>query len=238
MVCLLALLIPASPAHAYRPFSGTDADLVEVGAFEIALGPVSYLLEEGTHLLEVPRLKLNAGIHPRLEVGVGATHARILGPHASSALVGTKAGLKVLLRRGSRQDGRGPSLALELEALLPEVPGQRRAGGAIILIFTQAWPGGMIHLNLETALTRSLGMLVMGSVILEGPKGWPARPVFELLVEFEAPDELVRSALAGLLWTPVEHLRIDAALRVAQGQAGRAVLLTAGLTWSFPVWKA
>ena len=234
---LLAVALLAAPDQglAYRPFTGTDAELVDVGCLELALGPATYILDGDDHLLELPRLKVNGGIHPRLEVGAGATHLRLLGPDGRSMLVGTKAGLKVLLRRGSRQDGSGPSLALEVEALLPEVGGEPLAGGALGLIFTQMWPGGMIHLNVLTELTRSLGFLLMGSVILEGPKRWPVRPVFEILVEYEPREDVARSVLAGLLWQPVGRLRIDAAVRVGGSGEGRSVVVTAGLTWKLPV---
>jgi hypothetical protein len=42
MAVVSALVTPTSTAHAYRPFDGTDADVAELGDFELELGPVHW----------------------------------------------------------------------------------------------------------------------------------------------------------------------------------------------------
>jgi len=53
---LLALLVltGVSSAHAYRPFDGTDADVAELGEFELELGPAHVLREGGRTFVTTP----------------------------------------------------------------------------------------------------------------------------------------------------------------------------------------
>src|ERR1700722_7896999 len=48
---LLVTLLFSAPAHAYRPFDGTDADVAETGDFELELGPAHWYSSAGSHYL-------------------------------------------------------------------------------------------------------------------------------------------------------------------------------------------
>jgi hypothetical protein len=51
----------SSPAHAYRPFNGTDAAVADVGELEFELQPAGVLQEGGTQTLVAPWLVTNFG---------------------------------------------------------------------------------------------------------------------------------------------------------------------------------
>ena len=50
--CAIALI--ASRADAYRPFDGTDADVAELGSFELELGPAHFYDDNGQSSLIAP----------------------------------------------------------------------------------------------------------------------------------------------------------------------------------------
>ena len=60
----LATLANAPQAHAYRPFDGTDADVAELGTFELELGPVHWYSQGEAHYLIAPATVLNLGYAP------------------------------------------------------------------------------------------------------------------------------------------------------------------------------
>ena len=67
---LLVLLIAACPraAMAFRPFDSTDAAVAAPREFEIEVGPLGYLAEDGSQSLVAPEIRLNWGFAPRSEV--------------------------------------------------------------------------------------------------------------------------------------------------------------------------
>src|SRR4051812_19352634 len=89
---LLAALLRASIAEAYRPFDGTDADVVEPGTFELELGPVHWYDRGGQQSLLAPVTVLNFGILPETELVVDFQGSIALGPlegRPPVALIGT-----------------------------------------------------------------------------------------------------------------------------------------------------
>jgi hypothetical protein len=58
----------ASPAWAYRPFDGTDADVPDRGEAELDLEPLQYLREGGETFLVVPSLVANFSLSGHREV--------------------------------------------------------------------------------------------------------------------------------------------------------------------------
>src|ERR1700712_2759313 len=142
VVCLSALAVfglgYVQTAHAYRPFTGTDADVADLGEFELELGPVEWSREAGHNYLLAPATVLNLGIMPRVElvvdfVGVAAMR---LQPGESRYQVGdTDVFLKWLLLKGALQEETGLSIAVEAGPLLPEVnPGASGYGAAANVI--------------------------------------------------------------------------------------------------------
>lgn len=72
VACLGVTLSLASPARAYRPFDGTDADVAQPREFELELGPAHYYRRAGQNYLITPALVLNLGIVDDTELVVDA----------------------------------------------------------------------------------------------------------------------------------------------------------------------
>ena len=230
-----ALITVCSPASAYRPFDGTDAAVAEEGQFEIELGPVGYVREGSSQSLIAPQAVFNYGFAKNWETVLEseAVHG-MTGDLPAHALLGTKVSVKGVLREGSLQDKPGPSLATELGILLPEVNGDHGAGTSLALVASQRFEPVTIHLNLAGALTRENHGDLFTSVIVEGPREWPVRPVAEVLRDRDFGGDTVVSGLIGAIWEVRDSLALDAGYR--HGRVGDQKLneLRAGITFSFP----
>ena len=154
-VMLAALTVAcADPAVAYRPFDGTDAAIAEPGVFELEIG-AGGLRQDGTNSLIAPAAVLNLGLVRDWEAVLEGSGVTPFSPHRGrTALLGTGAFLKGVLREGVMQDKSGPSIATEFGALLPEVHGDDRKGASWAAIVSQRWGGLTTHLNAQVALTR------------------------------------------------------------------------------------
>jgi hypothetical protein len=220
------LLLHAVPAHAYRPFDGTDADVADLGELELELGPLGWTRSADENTLVLPAVVLNFGITEGWELVVEGRNELPLGGH--DRLTDTGVFLKGLMRHGVLQGGTGLSVATELGVLLPTWYGEPGAGASAALITSYAWTPLTLHFNTELRYTRAHRLGVFVSVIAEGPRSWRVRPVAELLVDGEVTGPFEGAALVGALWPLGEHVVFDAAVRV--GNAGLEV--RAGLTWA------
>ena len=136
----------AIPRHAdaYRPFDATDAAVAAPGEFELELGPLGYLSEGPDHFLIAPSTVLNFGIGRNIELVLAGRHAiQIAGliDRSRFRVLETGLFLKTVLREGSLQGRRGPSLAMEFGPLLPPPYGQPGWGGRRNWIGSQACIG-------------------------------------------------------------------------------------------------
>ena len=242
LLAALAVCLAAPRAHAYRPFDGTDADVASYREIELEIGPVGYLSTADGRRLFAPALVFNYGVVPRVELVLQAAHAIALGDTHGSPRFGlndAELAAKVLLLPGSLQgDGRGPSLAGELSALLPGTT-EHGAGAELSGIISEQWPALTLHGNFALALTRSRYLAPFVGLIAEGPSRWKVRPVSELYAARELIGPVFRrgttlSGLVGAIWTSRENLSFDLAARAALQDGDTDVFeLRAGLTWSF-----
>ena len=240
-VASIAALGFAGRAHAYRPFDGTDADVADVGVFELELGPAQFYRRGTSNYLLAPSTVLNLGIARNLEVVVD--FEQVIAGHANEGepRVGfrdTDVLLKWLLRPGSLQGSQGISVALEAGPLLPEFHGDPGFGAQANLILSCRAGLGTLHLNEEAALSRSGQPEVFSSVIVEGPEAFTVRPVAELFIEhaFKA-NATTYSALLGAIWPAAESLSVDGALRLAREGGVRALEVRVGFTWAAALWS-
>ncbi len=230
------LVLAAAPAHAYRPFDQTDADVSAYHEIELELGPVSVIHQPGGWTY-APGFIFNYGFWPRFELVVDAHDAFLFGGPDLAArrrLLETGVLVKSVLRRGSLQGQSGVSVAAELGALLPRyfVPVAGGVGGALTVIVSQRWSNLAVHLDGEGDVTRQRDLAFIGGAIVEGPDRWPVRPVVELLTVHQTNEAATYSVLGGAIWRASERLSPDLAVRVAR-EAGEGVLeLRAGLTIS------
>jgi hypothetical protein len=240
-LALACCLLSARPVRAYRPFDGTDADVAELGEFELELGPVQWLRQAGRFTLLAPATVLNLGIFPRTELVVdfvGNIPIPALPSEQRYQVRNTDVMLKVLLRPGVLQDAAGPSIALEAGALTPELYGRKGFGASANLIISERWQWFIAHLDNQAALSRDdLNFIWSTSLITEFRIDAKAWPVAELLWERTlGSGASVYSALAGGIWRVCQGVDLDAAVKVASVLGSSAFEARLGFTWAFQVW--
>jgi len=199
---LVAAVLCASRAKAYRPFDGTDADVAGFGSFELELGPVHWYDYGGQQFLLAPVTVLNFGIVPDAELVIDFQGSTSLGPleeRPRTALLGTDVMLKYMLHDGALQGKPGLSAALELGILTPEVSGTDRFGTSAGIIVSHRSDCGSIHFNQWASFTRDRRLGTFSGAIVEGPDTWPVRPVSELFYAREFGAQQTVSALLGNL---------------------------------------
>jgi hypothetical protein len=225
-------------AWAYRPFDGTDAAVVETGELEIELGPVEYLREGAERLLFAPDLKFNYGFAPGWEASLEGDVAHGLSAGVpGTSLVKAEALLKVLLRKGSLQEQRGPSIATEFGILLPGIRDESGTGAIVTGAVSQRWSWGTVHLNAQIELTREQHADYTFDAIVEGPHDWAVRPVAEVFYERDVGQFQTSSALVGAIWQVHDNIAVDFGLRGARINGNTAGEIRAGVTFAFGVTK-
>lgn len=239
LACALGL---SSTAHAYRPFTGTDADVAEIGEFELELGPVQWLTQAGRNHLLMPATVLNLGILPRTELVVdfiGHLPLRPVRGEPSYQLTDTDVLLKIIVRKGALQEETGPSVAIELGPLVPELQGEHGFGASAALIASERWDWLLVHLNNQAQWTRSeLTFWWQSSLIAELRFDDVLWPVTELLWEYLPRSRLATySALIGAIWRVQDSFSCDAAVLVASSRASVALEGRLGFTWAIDVWR-
>ncbi|MBV9948389.1 MAG: hypothetical protein JOZ69_16175 [Myxococcales bacterium] len=232
----------STPAWAYRPFDGTDADVAQPGEFELELAPAQFYVQSGARYLLAPTAVLNLGFAPRWEAVVDFQD--VLGlqevpGQARVRLVDTDVLAKVLLVRGSLQrGGPWPSVAAEFGPLLPNVNGESGFGALCSLIVSARSKYLTAHANTAVALTRGdLDLSWFEGLIVEGVPEWRLRPVSELFVEHAwGAGVTTLSALVGVVWRAADGLDLDAGVRRARVGSDWATELRLGFTWSVGLW--
>lgn len=225
-------------AWAYRPFDQTDANVAQLHAIELELGPLQFE-RSGGRTGYVPTFIFNFGAIPGWELVVEADGSgTVSGPREPGEVfqLETSVSFKGVVRRGSLQDGSGVSVAVEPEVLLPATAGASGFGFAAGVIVSQRWPALALHLNLVPAWSRAHNIAGRVGFIAEGPDDWTVRPVGEVYVEAEhAVPGLTSSLLGGLIWRISPRVSTDAAVRVGTLSGTGLVELRVGLTWDVPL---
>ena len=149
--------------------------------------------------------------------------------------------LKHVWRRGSLQNESGPSIATEVELLLPGIHADKGFGVSVDGIVSQRFDWGTIHFNAESALTREHHADLFVSMILEGPSTWTVRPVAEIFYEEEFGQKdfrsLTVSGLIGAIWQVRDDLAFDIGFRHGYDLTNRQPIneIRAGVTFGFPM---
>src|SRR5438128_1541099 len=91
------------PAHAYRPFDGTDAAVADPGEVEIELQPAGRIRQGADKTLIAPGTVFNFGLSEGWEAVFEGQGQTPLSPAAPTSLSGAGAFLKHVLRPGSLQ---------------------------------------------------------------------------------------------------------------------------------------
>ena len=237
-VVLLLSVALAPRALAYRPFDQTDADVAELHVMELEIGPLQFERSAG-RTAYVPTFIFNAGVLPGWELVIDTSGgSTVAGSREPGEVFQFEAGVafKGVLRRGSLQEGEGPSVAVEPELLFPATAGPSGFGFAAGVIVSQRWPALTLHLNLVPAWSRAHNLAGQVGVIAEGPANWTVRPVGEVYVEAEhTVPGVTTSFLGGVIWRISAQISTDAALRVGTVSGTGLVELRVGLTWDVPL---
>jgi hypothetical protein len=234
--CLLLVAAATTPAHALRPFDGTDADVAGPREFELEFGPAQYLREGGNKGVLAPAVVANFGIQHDREIVVEGKLKRLFSAEpgeARTSLVDTALSLKQVHRRGGMQDESGPSVASECSWLLPTIHGGSGSGLACAAIVSQRWAAATLHLNGLVGRTRDHEWNRFVGLIAEGPHAWIVRPVAEIFDERDTGGSHVTSALVGAVWHQREKLSFDFGVRFARTNGPSAMEVRAGLTAAF-----
>jgi len=237
---LAALLVMvALPARAYRPFNSTDAAVADRGKVEIELGPLGFLDEGTDRFVVAPSVVLNWGVAEGWEAVLEGRHFVRLGSDATRAprlrVDDNAFSIKKVLREGVLQEKIGPSMALEVGALLPAIHGDGGAGAEATFIVSERWEAATVHLNGAVSWTRAHAPGAFAGLIVEGHDAWTLRPVAEVFVEGERDLPLTVSGLLGAILRLREELSIDAGVRLARAGGADTTEIRAGLTWAFGV---
>jgi hypothetical protein len=242
MAVVMALVTPTSTAHAYRPFDGTDADVAELGDFELELGPVHWYSQGDSHYLLAPATVLNLGFLRRWELVIDFQNSVGLDPppgEARDRLLDTDVLVKTILLEGSLQDkGPGPSIAAEFGPLVPNVNGEEGFGASLDVITSQHWSWMTIHVNSWLELSRGdLHPDWFEGAILEGNTDAQVRPVSEWYISYDfGSRQTTVSGLVGGIWKARDDLDLDLGLREASVGGERATEIRLGLTWTLGIW--
>jgi hypothetical protein len=242
---IAGITFTTSRADAYRPFDGTDADVAELGSFELELGPAHFYEQSGTDVprgsyLIAPATVLNFGLIEDTELVFDLEDFVAVGPLAgrpAAALLDTDVLVKHVFREGSLQGKTGLSFAVEAGPLTPEINGTNAFGASLDAIVSYRWAGGTIHFDEWPTYTREHDVAIFSGVIVEGPHDWVVRPVSEIFYEKDLVGAETESVLVGAIWTMKESFVVDAAVRGARIGADRATEVRLGFTWALPMWS-
>jgi len=228
-----ACVSAASPAFAYRPFDSTDPAVAEPGELEIEFSPVSFRRGDSGNTWVAPQLKINYGIARHWELVVEGQGEHPQFEDSKSVMVDNAVFLKHVVREGTLQQQKGPSVAIEFGALLPGLNEESGVGAEVAGIVGSRWSWGAIYFTAAAVLNRdSRGEMFLGTII-EGPLDWAVRPVAEIVYEREFGSTEVIAALAGVIWEAREGLAFDLAVRQASVDGRPETEIRAGLTFAF-----
>ena len=231
----LAVLLPA-PARAYRPFDFTDADVARRQHIELELGPVEYVARGDERILHAPSVVLNYGVDGNRELV--AESARLMPEGGRPAKFGDfELSYKQIVRRGTLQEDRGPSIATEWAMLVPlgEDP---HAGASVALIASTRSPRGYAHFNAEVEREREGSNILSAGVILERGDQEGLGPVMELEAIAEDDEPPGGSVLVGLVYVPRDGFDWDVGVREGSVAGVHVLELRSGLTWQFSTREA
>jgi hypothetical protein len=235
----LLALVWTTPALAYRPFDGTDADVAAPHEVELEVGPVGFEQQSRRPLLIAPALVLNYGLAPGFEAVLEGRKQWALHARDRSELEDIALSLKSLVRGGSLQGTRGVSVAIETGLLLPG--SESRLGLHVASIFSWRFPALTLHLNLGNNLLTSVRYEAVSSLIVEGPDDWRVRPVGEVLAardfgQGKLARGLAGSVLVGAVASWTQTWSFDVALRHGRVDGVAEDEVRAGFTWAFDSW--
>ena len=234
-VFILSILLISHDVLAYRPFVSTDASVVHKNKWEMELGVFKLTHQNKENEIVVPSARINYGIIDNWEL-VGESDMQIYkeGKDRDFEIRDPAVSLKGVLRDGILQNKDGPSLAIELGALLPStVKGERNTGFGGVGILSYKFFNLVYHINSGIELDRSeVGPNAIWGVILEYPFEGSFRIVGEVNGIVKNEDLPETSGLIGFILR-IKEIDFDFGARKSFSDAAADWELTSGMTFSF-----
>jgi hypothetical protein len=237
-----AVVLLSDKAFAYRPFDGTDADVAKEGEFELELGPVHYLRQNGASYVLAPATVLNLGIFSGAELVFDSKNLipNEQVPGASRfQFIDQDVLVKLVLHKGILQGGQGVSAAVETGPLLPGIHSEPGMGASANLILSYQWEPLTLHFNNQLSDTREhVGDYFSSLIIVAGPDSWRVRPVAEFFGERTFGASTQFSGLFGVIYYANRKIDVDFAFREASVDDQPVTEIRLGITWRIDLWGA
>ena len=230
---VMAVVVRATPAAAYRPFVSTDASVAETSELEVELGYFTLDRAGSGTVYTVPDLVLNYGVVEDVEL-VGEFRLQEQAGEGPQ-VVDPEISLKTVLKDGALQDKPGASVAVETALVLPStLKGESRFGFEIVGIVSQQLSSVMYHLNLGGGVDRTeSNPLVIWGLITELPLHPQLRFVSEVNGESAEGEAAQNSGLLGFIWqAAASDIFLDLGVRKGFSHAAADWGVTAGLTFT------
>lgn len=229
---LALLAVFATPAHALRPFDGTDAAVADPQSIETEFQPLGYVREADERFVVYPELGVNYGAGSGYEFSLEARRVMRMTeeqPAPSPRFDDFELSVKRILKRGVMQDRKGPSVATEVGLLLPTSE-EKTTGFFGTLVVSDHLRLVGVHLNAEVSRTRAHQTGHFASAIFEFFDHHALHPAVELTIEREGEETTSQGLLVGALWEPRERLVMDFAVRTSYADTHDAEV-RAGMTF-------
>jgi hypothetical protein len=247
VLALLAALLAAVPAQAYRPFVSTDADVAVYKTIELEMGYFGMSRAEGRTTYIEPQLVLNYGFLKGYEAVAEfqLNEPPVASPTASSKVVGSlsegSVSVKHVWREGQLQDKPGPSFASETNLLLPGSIGVEQPRVGFLQAFMLSHRLGVMtfHWNLGAGVDQiASNAFATWGLIGELPLTKTLKAVGEINGQGERELTADNSGLVGLIWEPGWHdAAFDAGVRRGLAAVDPDYALTAGISIPFAVGR-
>ncbi len=201
----LAWVVPA-PARAYL-VDANDARTVPEGAGEVEVQPVGYYQYtsgdgDTERYLLAPSVFVYLGLAEDIDLLLLGRGYALLGDDGPDyAFTDASAALRVMLRHGTYDtEGatRGPSLALQITALLPGWNDVQGGGLSLALLLSHSWSGLTLHVNAQVDRRHAATLGAFGTIAMEAFLDSPVRPVAELYVDVEQESATTISGMLGV----------------------------------------
>lgn len=235
LVLCAALGLTPRPAHAYRPFDGTDASIASPHLFELELSPMSYARTGDERVLVCPNVTFNYGTGAKWEFILEGQRVMLMEGTEAPRFEDLTFALKNVLRKGVLQEVKGPSFATEMAIHFPST-GEKGAGFTGALIMSDEMLTGLVHLNAEVGRSGDQELERFFSAIIEGPESWPVRPVTEVTWERTGDGAIERGILGGFIWQTRQGMALDFGLRTALADE-HSIEVRTGFTWKLQMRK-
>jgi len=231
---IIGSVLFSSHAHAYRPFSSTDADVADPGELEVELGYFTVERTGSEDTFVIPQLVFNFGLTDTLEVI--AEFDVEDPPDGKAEVVDGAVFLKGVLKQGILQDQSGVSFAYEAGVLIPST-GSDRYGAEAIGILSGSFSEFTYHLNFGGGVDTTAGQeFGVWGTILEYPLRPSLRLVGEINGEVSRDERPENSALVGFIWeSPSSGNSFDGGIRWGLSSVTPDWELTLGWTFSFQI---